>query len=70
MPAYCITVPVIVMMSELVSRSRLLLQALPTTLLFRDGAVVDRVDGFMPEPSFGRRVRFYVARLDKKFGRR
>ncbi len=46
------------------------MQALPTTLLFRDGAVVDRVDGFMPEPSFGRRVRFYVARLDKKFGRR
>jgi thioredoxin len=50
--------------------SKYRVQALPTTLLFRDGAVVDRVDGFMPEPSFGRRVRFYVARLDKKFGRR
>jgi hypothetical protein len=45
-------------------------QALPTTLLFRDGMVVDRVDGFMAEPDFGRRVRFYVSRLDKKFGRR
>jgi len=50
--------------------SKYRVQALPTTLLFRDGAVVDRVDGFMAEPSFGRRVRFYVARLDKKFGRR
>ena len=46
------------------------MQALPTCLLFRDGKVIDRVDGFMPEQSFGKRVRFYVARLDKKFGRR
>lgn len=46
------------------------LQALPTCLLFRDGMVIDRVDGFMPEATFGRRIRFYVARLDKKFGRR
>lgn len=47
-----------------------LLQALPTCLLFRDGVLVDRVNGFMPESNFGRRVRFYVARMDKKFGRR
>lgn len=50
--------------------SKYRVQALPTTLLFRDGMVVDRVDGFMAEPDFGRRVRFYVSRLDKKFGRR
>ena len=45
-------------------------QGLPTCLLFRDGKLVDRVDGFMPEQSFGKRVRFYVSRLDAKFGRR
>ena len=45
-------------------------QGLPTCLLFRDGSVIDRVDGFMPESTFGKRVRFYVSRLDTKFGRR
>jgi thioredoxin-like negative regulator of GroEL len=45
-------------------------QALPTLLLFRDGKAVDRIEGVMPEASLLQRLRFYIGRLDLKFGRR
>ena len=45
-------------------------QALPTLLLFRDGCAVDRIEGLMPEASLAQRLRFYIGRMDLKFGRR
>ena len=44
-------------------------QALPTLLLFREGRMVDRVEGVMAEVPLAKRVRYYVGRMDKKFGR-
>lgn len=46
------------------------MQALPTLLLFRDGRAVDRIEGLMPEASLLQRLRYYIGRLDLKFGRR
>ena len=45
-------------------------QALPTLLLFRDGCAVDRIEGLMSEASLAQRIRFYIGRMDLKFGRR
>ena len=45
-------------------------QSLPTLLLFRDGRAVDRIEGLLPEASLAQRLRFYIGRLDLKFGRR
>ena len=45
-------------------------QALPTLMLFRDGRIVDRIEGFQAEPALSSRVRYYLAGMDKKFGRR
>lgn len=46
------------------------MQALPTLLLFRDGCAVDRIEGLMSEASLAQRIRFYIGRMDLKFGRR
>lgn len=46
------------------------LQSLPTLLLFRDGKAVDRIEGLLPEANLAQRLRFYIGRLDLKFGRR
>ena len=48
----------------------LVVQSLPTLLLFRDGRAVDRIEGLMPEASLLQRLRYYIGRLDLKFGRR
>ncbi|CAL5221889.1 g4153 [Coccomyxa viridis] len=50
--------------------SRYGIKSLPTLLLFRDGRAVDRIEGLLPEASLAQRLRFYIGRLDLKFGRR
>ena len=50
--------------------SRFAVRALPTLVLFVDGAPVDRVEGAVGAAALAERVRYYSARLDKKFGRR
>ncbi|BDA43812.1 Thioredoxin 1 [Coccomyxa sp. Obi] len=50
--------------------SRYGIKALPTLLLFRDGCAVDRIEGLMPEATLAQRIRFYIGRMDLKFGRR
>jgi thioredoxin len=50
--------------------SRYGIKSLPTLLLFRDGRAVDRIEGLMPESTLAQRLRFYIGRLDLKFGRR
>ncbi|CAK0779755.1 hypothetical protein CVIRNUC_004843 [Coccomyxa viridis] len=50
--------------------SRYGIKSLPTLLLFRDGKAVDRIEGVLPEASLAQRLRFYIGRLDLKFGRR
>ena len=47
-----------------------MLQSLPTLLLFRDGRAVDRIEGLLPQASLAQRLRYYIGRLDLKFGRR
>ena len=44
--------------------------ALPTLLLFRGGAPVDRVEGYLAPADLAQRVRYYCQSLDLKFGRR
>ncbi|EIE19254.1 thioredoxin M [Coccomyxa subellipsoidea C-169] len=50
--------------------SRYGIKSLPTLLLFRDGCAVDRIEGLMPEATLAQRLRFYIGRMDVKFGRR
>lgn len=50
--------------------SRFSVRALPTLILFRDGAPVDRLEGAVPAATLAERVRYYAKGLDKKFGRR
>lgn len=50
--------------------SRFRVAALPTLLLFRGGAPVDRVEGYLAPADLAQRVRYYCQSLDLKFGRR
>jgi thioredoxin-like negative regulator of GroEL len=50
--------------------SRFRVSALPTLLLFRGGAPVDRVEGYLAPGALAERVRYYCKNLDAKFGRR
>ncbi len=50
--------------------SRFRISALPTLLLFRSGAAVDRVEGYLGPADLAQRVRYYCKSLDLKFGRK
>ena len=50
--------------------SRFAVRALPTLILFRDGAPVDRLEGAVPAATLAERLRYYSRGLDKKFGSR
>lgn len=47
----------------------LFMQGLPTLLLFKEGKVVDRIEGVMDQRSLSHRLRYYMRGLQSKFGR-
>lgn len=49
--------------------SRFKVQGLPTLLLFKEGKVVDRIEGVMDQRSLSHRLRYYMRGLQSKFGR-
>jgi len=50
--------------------TRFQVRALPTLVLFRGGAPVDRVEGLVSAQALTERVNYYARGLDKTFGRR
>lgn len=45
------------------------MQALPTLMLFRNGKVLDRIEGVLDQRMLGNRLRYYLKGLDAKFGK-